>query len=221
MKPLLRAIALVAAGLVAGLAVAHTGAPDPARPPARAEANIALDEVAGPTHDVAGIPAGFARTRAGAVAAASAFVRTGAAVMDMSDAHVGAAVAQMAAKGSADAQEAELLSGLRRLRQILDGADASYRQATVAVRVDAYTDTRARVSVWHVGVLAAGERIPPQAGWATSTFDLVWERGDWKVWAETVTPGPAPIPDDSAPPATNDDYRERLAGFADPATAAA
>ena len=218
MKPLLRGIALMSAGLVAGLAVAHTRTPDTAAPALTNEANVAPDDIAGPTRVVAGVPAGFARTRAGATAAASAFVRTGAAVMGMSDAQVGAAVTQMAASGSADAQEADLLDGLRRLRETLDGSDASYRQATVAVRVDAYTEQRARVSVWHVGVLSAGERIPPQAGWATSTFDLVWERGDWKVWAETVTPGPAPIPDDSAPPATNDDYRERLAGFADPIT---
>lgn len=219
MKPFLRGLAIVTAGLVSGLAAAHTRTPAPAAPAPDTEAGAVAEEVAGPTRVVSGVPAGFARTRVGAVAAASAFVRTGAAVMGMSDAQVGAAVAQMAASGSAAAQEADLLGGLRRLRGILDGADASYRQAVLAVRVDAYTEQRARVSVWHVGVLAAGEHIPPQAGWATSTFELIWERGDWKVWSETVTPGPAPIPDDSAPPAAVDDYRERLAGFADPAAA--
>ena len=56
---------------------------------------------------------------------------------------------------------------------------------------------------------------PPQAGWAISVFELVWERGDWKVWSETITPGPAPIPDASAAPATSEQLAGALTGFVD------
>jgi len=221
MTHLLRAAAIAAAGLIAGFAIAQTTTDTPApAPDARSEASTADSEPSttgpGPTRVEAGVPAGFARTRAGAVAAASAYVRTGAAVMGMTDAEARAAVAQMAADGAAEAQADDLLAQLRRLRETLDGEPATYRQAVAATSVDAFDGTRARVAVWHVGVLAAGDRFPPQAGWSISTFELVWEHGDWKVWSETIEPGPAPMLDDSAPPATTDAYEDRLAGFDEP-----
>ena len=213
MRGMLRSFAVAAAGVVAGLAIAHTSdAVTPPSAPASSEPPAAAVGL-GPSRVDAGVPAGFARTRAGAVAASASYVRTGAAVMAMSDVEVRAAAEQMAATASADEQANDLLRKLRALRATLDGTAATYRQAVLAARVDAYDGDRARVAVWHVGVLAAGERFPPQAGWSTSTFELVWERGDWKVWAETIAPGPAPILDESAPPATAEVYDDRLAGF--------
>jgi hypothetical protein len=81
------------------------------------------------------------------------------------------------------------------------------------VRVDAFTPDRARVAVWHVGVLHRAEAVPPQAGWAISAFDLVWERDDWKVWSETVAPGPAPLLNHAAAPASDEQFASALAGF--------
>ena len=53
----------------------------------------------------------------------------------------------------------------------------------------------------------------PQAGWTTSTFDLVWERGDWKVWAESIAPGPAPALNGGVAPATSVELDAKLDGF--------
>ena len=140
----------------------------------------------------------------------------------MGPAEVESAIRTMAAEGAADAQLADTTTRLTAARSALAGSTApiEYHQAILATRVDAYTPERTRVSVWNVGVLSReGVASPPQAGWTISTFDLVWERGDWKVWAETIVPGPAPITNNAAMPATSAQLRERLAGFTDYGTA--
>lgn len=133
----------------------------------------------------------------------------------MGPAEVESAIRAMAAEGAAGAQLAETTTRLTLARQALAGSSApiDYHQAILATRVDGFTPEGARVSVWNVGVLSREGVAPPQAGWAISTFDLVWERGDWKVGAETIVPGPAPITNNAAMPATSAGLRERLAGF--------
>jgi len=69
--------------------------------------------------------------------------------------------------------------------------------------------------VWNVGVLARAGVAPPQAAWATSTLELVWERDDWHLDAETVVPGPAPILNDSTAPAAAATFTTALDGFTD------
>ena len=83
----------------------------------------------------------------------------------------------------------------------------------LATRVDAFAPSRARVAVWSVGVLNRTGVVAPQAGWTTSKFELVWERGDWKVWAEDVAPGPTPMLNEGAPPATDDEFDAAVRGF--------
>jgi hypothetical protein len=134
----------------------------------------------------------------------------------MRPAELEAAVRAMAAEDSAAALLADTMSRLEAARSALAGSDApiDYHQAVLSVRVDGYSPERARVSVWSVGVLSREGVAPPQAGWSISTFDLVWERGDWKIAAESIVPGPAPITNAAAPPATSAQLRQRLAGFA-------
>lgn len=171
----------------------------------------------GPAGRERGVPAGFARTREGAVAAAASFVTTGQALLDMDPLAAGEAVRQMAAAATADARAEELVSRLAALRRTLTPGTGPivYRQSALAWRIEGFTPDRARVAIWSVGVLSRDGVAPPQAGWAVSRVDLVWERGDWRLWAETVTPGPTPIPDDSAPPATSAQLAAALDGFTD------
>jgi hypothetical protein len=161
------------------------------------------------------MPAGFARTRDGAVAAAVAYVTNGQALLGLDPLGVEASIRTMAARGAADAQVADAKAKLAMTRDALSGGTGpvTYRQAAVLVRVDAFTPERARVAVWHVGVLHRAKAVPPQAGWAISAFELVWERDDWKVWSETVAPGPAPILNHSAAPASDEQFASALAGF--------
>ncbi len=172
---------------------------------------------AGPTRTEHGVPSGFSRSEQGAVAAASAYVCTGQALLDMDPLAAEQAVRHMAAADTADEQAARVLDQLAQARQALAAGvgPITYRQGVISWRVDAYSQDEARIALWYVGVLSRQGAAPPQAGWATSTLDLVWERGDWKVAREGVVPGPAPILDDSTAPATTGLFDAALDGFID------
>jgi len=202
-------VGLAAASLVPSHAAARASSqPSPLRPAAPG---------AGPTRVTNGIPSGFAHTRDGAVAAAASYVCTGQALLDLDPLSVDDAVRSMAASASADRQVEDANSQLQRARDALAAGQGSivFRQAVVAYRVEAFDGDRARVAVWNVGVLTRDGVAPPQAGWAISTFDLVWERDDWRIWSETVVPGPAPVLNDSTAPATPSQFVESLDGFVD------
>jgi hypothetical protein len=169
----------------------------------------------GPRSYVDGIPSGFAHTEDGARAAAIAYVLTGQRLLELVPTKVAAAVRSMAASGSAEAQVTEADEKLRRLRDTLtDGTGPTrYLQAVLASRADAFTPERARVSVWSVGVLSRIGVAQPQAGWSISTFELVWERADWRIWSERITPGPAPDLNASVVPASASQLEQALLGF--------
>jgi len=169
----------------------------------------------GPREYVDGIPSGFARTSEGARAAGVHFVLTGQTMISMVPTRVPDAIRSMAAIGSADSQVAEAQEQLRLLRERLAGGTTPirYLQSIVAARVDAFTPDRARVSVWSVGVLSRTGVAQPQAGWTTSTFELVWERDDWRIWDNTITPGPTPALNASALPSSAEQLDQALVGF--------
>lgn len=220
-----RGLALASLSLLTGIALQATllaprdsGKNQPSTPgiPPAAASSDAATSAARPQVK-RGVPAGFARTADGAVAAAASFVCTGQSILDMDPLAAEEAVRQMAATSTADQQVADTLAKLRNARTALAGGTGAtvYRQAAIAWRVEAFSPDRARVAVWNVGVLARDGVAPPQAGWATSTFDLVWERGDWKISSEVIVPGPAPILDNSAAPATASQLIASLQGFTD------
>lgn len=220
-----RGLALASLSLLTGIALhatllapRHSQSSQPSLPgiPPAAASGDAATSVSRPQLEH-GVPAGFAHTADGAVAAAASFVCTGQAILDMDPLSAEEAVRQMAAASTADQQVADTLAKLRAARAALAGGTGAtvYRQAAIAWRVDAFSPDRARVAVWSVGVLARDGVAPPQAGWATSTFDLAWERGDWKIESEVIVPGPAAILDNSAAPATASQLIASLQGFTD------
>jgi hypothetical protein len=191
-----------------------TGSPVATAP---ATAAVGVPPGPGPSRVEHGVPAGFAQTRDGAVVAAASYVTTGQALLDMDPLAAEDAIRQMATTATADQQASDMLAKLRAARDALaDGTGRIvYRQAAIAWRVESFNAERASVAIWNVGVLTRAGVAPPQAGWATSRFELVWERGDWKVDRETITPGPAPILDNSAAPATAAQLTASLDGFTD------
>lgn len=170
---------------------------------------------AGPARFSTGVPSGFARTEQGATAAAAYFVLSGSALVQLAPTMAAEAVGSMSADATSAARVAEALADLNDLRDVL--ADGSgpirYLQAVLAVRTEAYSVDNARVSVWSVGVLSREGVASPQAGWSTSTVDLEWENGDWKVADEQITPGPTPDLNGSDRPAAATDFATRLEGF--------
>jgi hypothetical protein len=192
---------------------------DPVEPPTRPSRSEPQPALAGPGPAGlrAEVPVGFARTEAGAVAAAASYVTTGSTLLAMDLLAVEAAVRQMAAEDTADRQVEDALARIAATRSALAAGEGPihFRQGCLAARVDAWTPQRAQVAVWNVGVLSRKAAAPPQAAWAVSSFDLVWEHGDWKIHAETINPGPAPIVNGSVTPATSEEFAAALAGFVD------
>lgn len=211
------ALTLVLLGMAARGSLAPEGSTSVHEAPLDSGPDDLGDRPAGPTTMKAGIPVGYAQTRQGAIAAAAGYVTTGQVLLDLDPAGVEAAVRTMAATGAAEAQLADTTARLDLARDALTGSDSpiDYHQAVLAVRVDSFTPQRSRVAVWNVGVLSRDGVAPPQAGWAVSTFDLVWEQSDWKIWAESIVPGPAAITNNAVTPASSPELRARLAGFTD------
>ncbi|MFD9574285.1 hypothetical protein ACFWBI_31255 [Streptomyces sp. NPDC059982] len=81
------------------------------------------------------------------------------------------------------------------------------RTVPVGTRVDSYTPTAAKISVWATGLIGmSGEKSvdPVRTTWKTWTFELTWSGDDWKVTAESQQDGPAPVPGDVAASSADD-----------------
>ncbi|WP_217241442.1 hypothetical protein [Streptomyces sp. AC555_RSS877] len=73
------------------------------------------------------------------------------------------------------------------------------RTVPVGAKVEQFSDTKAKVAVWYMGLIGMsgqGSTDPVSSTWKTWTFDLQWADGDWKINADTQTDGPAPVPGD-------------------------
>lgn len=89
------------------------------------------------------------------------------------------------------------------------------RAVPVGTRVDSFSPTNARVSVWYTGLIGtsgAKSTDPVRTTWRTWTFDLVWSGDDWKVNGDTQQDGPAPVPGDVAA-STSDDISKAIKEF--------
>lgn len=170
---------------------------------------------AGPARiEAPGVPVGFARDRHGVLAAAVAYVQLGDVILSV-DANAGADVLRrVSSRAAGDSFVQGELAGFTQLQDALarGTGPARLRVGVVATRIDAYAPDRARVRLWRVAVLSRDGMTNPGEQWATVTYDLVWEDGDWKIWSETVAPGPSPSPTD-ARLATPQELDASLAGF--------
>lgn len=213
-----RLVSVAVAGMVTLVGVAGCGHPEANRAPVhpvQGPTAVPAPSPLGPAQPSESAPAMEQRSPGGALTAAVAFVTNGQALLDMDTAAVERAVRAGAATETADAQVRDIRDRIAAVHAALDSGTGPirYRQAALATRIDAFTPERARVAVWHVGVLSRAEIAPPQAGWAISVVDLVWEDGGWKRASERVTPGPTPIPDNSAAPVNAAEIDAALDGF--------
>ncbi len=209
-RPRVLAVALLVALLVgAGARGLVTGSSASLSPP-RVDASRALHT------DPYGIPDHFAPTRDGAVAAAVSDVRQGQRLFDLATSAREPALQAMAASAAAPAYVAEQSQALAELDGIAARGQGTltWDVTVLATRLDAYTPARALVSLWRVGVLAIGGLTAPLSEWATVRVELVWERGDWRIWSETEAPGPTPMLHPAETPSTPEQLRAALAGFA-------
>ena len=208
---------MIAAAVVflAGMAARGltTSSPRPLEP---TPANAPSDAV-GPTRVEAGMPAGYADTPEGARAAAIAYTTVvPQRALYLTRDQLATVITALAADGARPALAAQVLTDFDQAepRLAANSATTWWAVTAVAVRADAYTPTRARFSVWVTRLLSKQGVVAPQSSWSTVAVELVWERGDWRIWSQTSTPGPTPTLDASDAPATAAGLDERLRGFA-------
>ncbi|MES4886405.1 hypothetical protein [Streptomyces sp. NPDC096012] len=172
-----------------------------------------------------GVPIGFAQTAQGAQSAASNYaVALGSTSMFQKDSrhallsllYTSEAAARL--QGAMDqAYSAEFLAtmGLDTSGNPPSGSTFVSRVTPVGTTVLQYTDSRAKIAVWYVGLIGmAGNTStdPVTSSWKTWTFDLTWSDGDWKIVSDTQKDGPAPVPgDDKA--ATSDEINKAIEGY--------
>ncbi len=158
---------------------------------------------------------GRSRNASGALRAAARFVRAGQRVFDLAPDARDAALRTLAARAAADgyvAQQARQLAELDGIAARGQGP-LTWHVGVLATRVDAITRHRARIEIWRLGTLSIDGLTAPIAEFATVSYELVWERGAWRIWSETQTPGPSPMPHPEAIPSSPTEWRTRLEGF--------
>lgn len=158
---------------------------------------------------------GRARTARGAVRAATLYVGLGQRIYDLAPSERPDALRRLAADGAADGYAAEQLRHFAELDAIAARGQGplTWQVGPLATRVDAFTKSRARVSIWRVGVLSLDGLTAPLAEWTTVTYDLVWAHGRWAIWSESQVPGPTPMGHPEETPSSPQQWRAALEGF--------
>ncbi len=215
------AVVIVIIGQV--LLPGSTTQPKPAAPGVPPAPVVAVTVVAPPTPPapptgpsrsttmVAGIPMGYSHDAAGAKAAAVGFAESYGTIVALDDAGAEAARRAMVADRAADELVAHTRTKLAALRKVWPVGAITYQVAPLSARVNMDGPDAANADVWYVGVIS-GVRLATYEEWVTQSYRLVWERGDWRMAAESDTPGPRPDVGQT-PRATQAELVSRLAGF--------
>lgn len=213
--------------LIAAIAFANQSGDTPTTP-RRTPPSPSTTQATG-THPVdgknGGIPKGFAHDEQGAQSAAANYaVALGSDVMFKKNSrHAlvdGIYTPDAAARLKGPQDEAYSASFLAKLGLDANGnppQDSTFVTRTVPVgtRVDSYSPTSAKISVWYTGLIGmsgAKSNDPVRTTWKTWTFQLTWAGDDWKVVDDDQQDGPAPVPGDVAA-STSDDISKAIKEF--------
>lgn len=195
-----------------------TTQPAPADQPAQA----APEGHPGPTRTRAGVPVGYARTREGAVAAATAYIKVLSSPLILDERRRRDAVEVLADPRTRQQQLDALETGAPAIAQSLrlppgggtGGTPVLLQTIPVRVRVEAFTADTATVAVWQTSLGGTTNGVPVLQRWGTTTVKLRWVDGDWKQVEARSSPGPVPLADDAQPTAASEligkvgDYEE-------------
>jgi hypothetical protein len=167
----------------------------------------------GPRAIVKGVPVGYQHSEQGAVAASANYARVLSSAMILDQARRRAAIQAISAPEALARQQRAFDQAVALLSKGLGVGQAGARDGTVLLRavpvgwrLEAYTGDRARVAIWVTSVLGAlsgPQGVPVREAWGTTTVDLRWVDGDWKLLNTTTTDGPVPIADTATPTAAS------------------
>jgi hypothetical protein len=228
--PALRALAAVAAVLIIFAMGAAFGRSTVARPsagddPAAQEAGTqapaapAPDDApagtgtttgiaaAGPASVRDGVPVGYARSRAGAVAAATNYVGVQTSTLMLEESRRRRAVTALAAPSAAAGLQASAERNATAMAAALRTSGATgviLRAIPVGARVDRYNNNAATVSIWLTSIGGSTNGVPVRQSWGVTTVTLQWAGGDWKQVAASTTLGPVPLADGAQPTAASE-----------------
>ncbi|MGW8744788.1 hypothetical protein [Streptomyces sp. NPDC055794] len=194
--------------LIAAIAFANRGGDDSASPDDEAAAGNPKTSATAPS-GTQPVQSGFAHDDQGAQSAAAnyAVILGSDGMFKKASRHsivdsVYTATAATKLQGAMDsAYSADFLSklGLDANGNPPKGSTFVSRTIPVGTKVEQYTDTSARVSVWYMGLIGmsgAASVDPVSTTWKTWTFDLQWVDDDWKIGTDVQKNGPAPVPGD-------------------------
>lgn len=131
------------------------------------------------------------RTRAGAVAVATSFLDALRWTVLVDDRRRRAVVRRFGAAGAGPTLDVGVSQGIADVRQAVAVTPVVVRPAFLGYRVERFATRRASVSVWGMALFGTGA-YEPVSQWATSSVELVWQRGTWKVASIRNRPGPSP-----------------------------
>lgn len=188
-----RAFLLIAAALVLGIltgritdggqtpsATPHPDSPGPTRPGS------------------GGVGAGYAHTRAGALAANAQYQQALADPAILRPGELRERIEAVATRDYAPAMIAANEPGAQRLAQgvlgagVKEGLPTAYFGFPVFYRLDSYSPQRAVVRTWGFTVLGNAATAEPAAYFGTSRIELAWSEGDWKIAKTQGGFGPTP-----------------------------
>jgi hypothetical protein len=185
-------VVVLAIGIVIGTRLASPGerslqtVTERAAPPTRAAQAPGRPASTSSTH-----------TRTGAVAAAARSITAFAGNVLLEPARLHQVVARIASSGSRT-QLIEAFEEASAQTRTKLGADTVpkpvivLRAVPVGYRIEDYSQVRATVAVWYLGIVGSGATVQPQQSWRTQTVSLVWEEGGWKVSSFASSAGPTP-----------------------------
>lgn len=177
----------------------------------------------------AGVPAGYAQDEQGAQSAAANYAVTlgSDGMYDQSRRHQ--IVSGVYAADVAGARQADLDKvysdkgfltriGLRHDGTAPDGLTFISRVVPVGAKVEKFDGDTASVAVWYsslFGLAGEGSRNPVSESWYTTTYEMKWVSGDWKVTDHTQKDGPVPVGRDQAASSAKEmaDAVEQFGGF--------
>jgi hypothetical protein len=184
---------LIAAALVLGLALGRLSAHGDGSPAPL------LPDSPGPTRSVSGgVGVGFARTRAGAVAANANYQEAFADAEILRPGELRRRIEAVTTPEYAPTMIARNEPGTRRLAAGPIGAGLREKVATayfgtpVLYRVVSYSPRRAVLRTWGFTVVGNSTVVEPGAYFGTSLTELVWFHDDWKIAQTRASFGPTP-----------------------------
>ena len=105
-----------------------------------------------------------------------------------------------------------VLSRALRIRLASVAAPAAFDGWPLGYRVLSVNAQRATVSVWHLDVAASSTLGLMSTDYATTTYDVRWLRGAWRIDRASSVPGPAP-PQPGAPAVEVDQFARAVHAF--------